>query len=182
MKLKKSAKKESLAAKPEEKLSAASGPSESPMKNLKKILVPIDFSECSRHALGYARAFAIQFKAELYVISVLNETFNSFDHGNAEYASNLESRRKTQVEHLTKLAMQELEDLPHKIMVRTGKPFQEIVQAACDLEIDLIVISTHGQMGLPPGILGSTAERVVRYAPCPVLTVRQNEREFASLR
>ncbi|HTD65875.1 MAG TPA: universal stress protein, partial [Candidatus Limnocylindria bacterium] len=64
-------------------------------------------------------------------------------------------------------------------VVRNGVPFHEIAQAAATLKIDLIVISTHGYTGLKHVLLGSTAERVVRHAPCPVLVVRKEERDFA---
>jgi nucleotide-binding universal stress UspA family protein len=61
--------------------------------------------------------------------------------------------------------------------VRAGKPYEEIVTAAKRLEADLIIISTHGRTGLKHALLGSTTERVVRYAPCPVLVVRERERD-----
>jgi nucleotide-binding universal stress UspA family protein len=61
-----------------------------------------------------------------------------------------------------------------------GKPFHEIVAAAKQMEADLIVIATHGHTGFKHAIPGSTAERVVRHAPCPVLVVREREREFVS--
>ena len=62
--------------------------------------------------------------------------------------------------------------------VRTGKPFYEINQYALDERIDLIVIATHGHSGVEHILFGSTAEKVVRKAPCPVLVVRTGEREF----
>jgi len=68
--------------------------------------------------------------------------------------------------------------LIEKTLVRFGKPFQEICDAARGLKVDLIVISTHGYTGLKHAVLGSTAERVVRHAPCPVLVVREQEHEF----
>ena len=63
-------------------------------------------------------------------------------------------------------------------MVRTGAAHVEIVAAAKELDIDLIVLSTHGRTGLAHVLLGSTAEKVVRHCGCPVLTVREHEREF----
>ena len=62
--------------------------------------------------------------------------------------------------------------------MREGAPYREIVQAAQDEDIDLIVISTHGHRGFARMFLGSTAERVVRHATCPVLIVREKEHEF----
>lgn len=64
------------------------------------------------------------------------------------------------------------------IVVRTGSPGHEIIEAAQELNVDLIILSTHGRTGLERFILGSTAEKVVRRAGCPVLIVRENEHEF----
>jgi nucleotide-binding universal stress UspA family protein len=63
-------------------------------------------------------------------------------------------------------------------MVRIGSAWQEITEIARDRDIDLIIIGTHGYTGLKHLVLGSTAEKVVRHAPCPVLTVREKEHEF----
>ena len=65
-----------------------------------------------------------------------------------------------------------------KTLVRTGVPYAEIAEAARALKADLIILTTHGYTGLKHVFLGSTAERVVRHAPCPVLTVREKEHEF----
>ena len=66
-----------------------------------------------------------------------------------------------------------------KLLVRFGTPFAEIADAARSLKVDLIILTTHGYTGLKHVFMGSTAERVVRHAPCPVLTVREKEHEFA---
>jgi len=65
-----------------------------------------------------------------------------------------------------------------KMAVRNGLPSHEIVEAAKDLDIDLIIIATHGYTGWKHFCIGSTAERVVRAAPCPVLVVREKEHQF----
>jgi universal stress protein A len=64
------------------------------------------------------------------------------------------------------------DEVLHKILVRTGSPFHEITEAARTLKVDLIIIATHGRSGLTRALLGSTAERVVRHATCPVLVLR----------
>ena len=150
-----------------------------PITDLKEVLVPIDFSDCSKHALRYALAFAQQFDARITLLSVVIDSHTSFDFANAEYIANMDERKKKYVNELTKLAKKELGELRYKVVVRTGRPYEEIALAARDLDSDLIVISTHGTMGMIRAEIGSTAERVVRYAPCPVLVVRQKEREFA---
>jgi nucleotide-binding universal stress UspA family protein len=65
-----------------------------------------------------------------------------------------------------------------RVLVRYGTPFAEITDAARTLKADLIILTTHGYTGLKHVFMGSTAERVVRHAPCPVLTVREKEHEF----
>jgi universal stress protein A len=63
-------------------------------------------------------------------------------------------------------------------LVHIGRPYEEIITVAKEHKADLIIIATHGRSGLKHAFLGSTAERVVRHAPCPVLVVREREREF----
>lgn len=150
-----------------------------PITELKEVLVPIDFSDCSKHALRYALAFAEQFNARITLVSVVHDLHTSFDFANAEYIADMDARKKKYADELGKLAKKELRQLRFKVMVRFGRPYEEIALAARDLDTDLIVISTHGMMGMTGREIGSTAERVIRYAPCPVLVVRQKEREFA---
>ena len=151
-----------------------------PITELKKFLVPIDFSDCSRHALKYAAAFAKQFGGEITLLSVVQDKHTAFEYGRTDFADMLEARRKRSEEELAKLAREQLKNIPYRTLVQLGKPFEEIIQTARESDIDLIVISTHGNMGLTKTELGSTAERVIRYATCPVLVVRQKEREFVS--
>jgi len=75
---------------------------------------------------------------------------------------------------LQRLAQRELQEMSAKTLVRIGKPFNEINEAANELKADLIIISTHGYTGLKHTLLGSTAERVIRHAPCAVLVVRKS--------
>lgn len=151
---------------------------EAPIMDLKKLLVPIDFSECSRQAIKYAIAFAKQFDAEITLLAVIHDPQTTFEYGSAEFAQMQEGRRNLYKQELKKLASQELGALKHRILVREGRPFEEIVGEARDSDQDLIIISTHGDMGLTRVDLGSTAERVIRYASCPVFVVRPIEREF----
>jgi nucleotide-binding universal stress UspA family protein len=149
-----------------------------PITELKTMLVPIDFSDCSKHALKYAVAFAKQFNAEITLLAVVQDTHTSFEYGVAEFVDLQDQRRKRYEQELTKLADQQLGKIKHQILVTTGKPFEEIVRTAQESDQDLIVISTHGHRGLTRVEIGSTAERVIRYATCPVLVVRPREREF----
>lgn len=146
---------------------------------LKKILVPIDFSDQSLKALRYAVPFAEQFGATLFLTHVVEPTGLVNDLPDVAIALARENQPDAVKTRLTALADSEIEPLiPVKVEVRSGKPFDEIVTLAKTLDIDLIIIATRGNTGLKHIFLGSTAERVVRRAPCPVLVVREKEREF----
>ena len=142
---------------------------------VKSILVPIDFSPPSRKALNYAVSVAQQFKAKLTLLTVV-EPMATPDFA-ASFPLVMEDDR------LMALAKKNLEGemksarvprgIVEKVLVRFGRSFHEITEAARTRKVDLIIISTHGYSGLKHVLLGSTTERVVRHAPCPVLVVRQ---------
>lgn len=146
---------------------------------LKQILVPVDFSECSRKALRYALALASQFGGAIRLIHVIEAAYVMGDFGAADYAA-LEAELKTEAEkQLSGLAESEIgSTVPCTTTLCNGRPATEIAEAAREFEADLVVIATHGRTGLKHVLLGSVAENVVRHAPCPVLTVRENERDF----
>jgi nucleotide-binding universal stress UspA family protein len=141
---------------------------------MKQILVPIDFSRTSIEALRQAEIFAEKFGASLMLLHVVEKAPFMSDMRNVPLAmSEDEVAEKAKVD-LTLLAKRELkEKTTHQINVRVGKAYHEINEAAKELRADLIVISTHGYTGLKHTLLGSTTERVVRHAPCPVLVVRK---------
>jgi len=151
----------------------------SALLNLKRILVPTDFSEASNAAYRYALRFAQQFRAELHILHVLEPAcppdlagfpgmpaFSDVERGPTE--------KKLRAWTHSVAAM----GVSAKMAVRNGLPSHEIVEAAKDLDIDLIIIATHGYTGWKHFCIGSTAERVVRAAPCPVLVVREKEHQF----
>ncbi len=152
-----------------------------PLK-LARILVPVDFSACSAKALHYAAAFAEQFKARLIVLHVIELYPIDYVFGLA--TDNGETKR------LLERAQAELVRLSRQCpggrrwgmqtSVRPGKPYQEIVKAAREHRVQLVIMGTHGYTGFLRFQLGSTAERVVRCAPCPVLVVREQEQEFVN--
>lgn len=146
--------------------------------NPQRVLVPIDFSECSNKALQYAIAVATQFKGTITLLHVVPnvsaETRLAFDMPELQRALLQEGKEKV---------ANAISQFPHEMvtiepLVRKGVPYHEIVLAAKELQSDLIVIGTHGRTGLRHVLTGSTAERVVRHAPCPVLVVRECERDF----
>jgi universal stress protein A len=142
-----------------------------PRFTLRKILAPVDFSACSKKALYYAAPFARQFEAELTLVFVLQSYPPPVELADidptAEAKAELEDLRKS-VSHI----------VPTQTVLRRGEPYREIIRAASELQIDLIIISTHKRSGVARMVLGSTAEKVVRHAGCPVLVVREDEREF----
>lgn len=149
--------------------------------DLKRILVPIDFSRLSQKVVHYATRLAEQFGAALQLLHVVEpEIPPAFDGymiapppistcASNGYANRL-SRLASSIGHA---------EVSHvETIVRSGLAAFEIVEAAKELDVDLIVIGTHGYTGWKHFAIGSTAERVVRGAPCPVLVVREKEHEF----
>jgi nucleotide-binding universal stress UspA family protein len=152
------------------------------MITLKKILVPTDFSNTSEVALKYAGALVQEFDASLDVLHVLEDplvypaTMEWYPIPTTNYRAEMEKGARERLESF--LPSAEREELRAKLAVVWGSPFVEIIRYAKAENIDLIVM---GSLGLGPVghmLMGSVAERVVRKAPCPVLTVRHPEHEF----
>jgi universal stress protein A len=136
---------------------------------IRKILVPIDFSETSKRALNVAIAFAEQFNGKISLIYVTTPHAIPTEEGFV--SANLSFVLKTNELLLSKLAEERIpEELLEGTMVKVGKPYSEIVEAARK-NIDLIIMTTHGNTGFKHFCIGSTTEKVVQHAPCPVLTV-----------
>ena len=151
----------------------------SPLRKLKRILVPIDFSGPSLKALRYAVPFAEQFGATISLVHVREPIILPPDLPNASSVPLMAMQEEEARKKLYDLGYREIEELvPLDIHVCSGKPAEEIVNLARGLEADLIIIATHGYKGLMHLVMGSTAEKVVRSAPCPVLVVRETEHEF----
>ncbi len=141
---------------------------------LKKVLVPIDFTDCSLHSLGFAISLAERFQARLVILHVVEATMHPANHAGLSAAFDEANQ------NLVAAARERLEDLvrryatskPIEILVRIGHAHSEITDTANALGSDLIIISTHGYTGLKHALLGSTAEKVIRHASCPVITLR----------
>jgi nucleotide-binding universal stress UspA family protein len=147
------------------------------MIKLERILVPTDFSDCAKQAVTYASELAKRFGAELYLLHVVQPPvaypyavplFDEAAHPEASAAKELEALEVADGEQIYRVERS----------IRTGTPFVEIVRHAKESEVDLIVIGTHGLTGLTHMLLGSVAEKVVRKASCPVLTVRPEGHQF----
>jgi len=148
---------------------------------LKKILVPIDFSGHSKNALLYAVPFAERFHTSLDLLYVVEPAIYPADFSFGQIGfPNIEEELKKRGEIELKRLMENVvhKNITGRYALRTGKPFYEIIQYAEEEQIDLIIIATHGHSGMEQVLFGSTAEKVVRKAPCPVLVVREGTREF----
>jgi universal stress protein A len=141
---------------------------------LKRVLVATDFSPGSDAALTYGRALAHRFDATLYVIHVAENDF--FRPTVADPRAIMSAKTRALNERLTEEDRQTLR--ARAVVEVSDSPAQAIVDYARAQAIDLIVTGTHGRSGVAQLLAGSVAERVVRLAPCPVLTVRRPEREF----
>jgi universal stress protein A len=148
--------------------------------HLKKILVPLDFSPLSKQAFKYAVKFAQHFGAELTLIHILRPdvtpTFPDLPGAPALSPEELAIAEENLRDLVASARSAGLEDA--RSTLRVGLAAHEIVEAAKELDVDLIVMATHGYTGWKHFCIGSTAERVVRAAPCPVFVVREKEHEF----
>lgn len=142
------------------------------MLQIKKILVPTDFSAHSTDALRYACTLAEQFHSEVHLLHVVELMPITYYEG-AIFTQESETRMREAAASLLHKQPESpwKESLKFNFEVRQGTPFHEIVTYAKDNDIDLIVQGTHGRTGLGHVLLGSVAERVVRKSPCAVLTV-----------
>lgn len=169
-------------------------------KTFQTILVPVDFSPYASEALQYATTLAKRFDALLLVLHVIDKDFETVavHHGSrggglsspllGPFAETLDATRGGAETVAIDLREQADAALQHFILnggsglrverrVAVGHPFEQILAAAKREAVDLIVMGTHGRTGLGHVVLGSVAERVVRLAPCPVLTVKAPESE-----
>ena len=144
-----------------------------------RILCPLDFSESSEHALLYAKAFAQAHQAKLFLLHVFDLPMGYLSSEVPLPADALERHKETCIQNLTAVAATVRQEHPQTDwLVEEGNPSPCIIEMARKHEVDLIVMGTHGRTGLAHALLGSVAERVVRKAPCPVLTVKHPEHEF----
>lgn len=141
-----------------------------------RIIVPTDFSACSEEAWRLARGVAAMSRGELILTHVLAETplYREGPSNPGTVRQVYEAARQWAEASLEDwVAKARGEGLSARAALRTGVAYAEIVTTATDERADLIVIGTHGRGSFERALLGSVADRVVRLAPCPVLTVRE---------
>lgn len=143
--------------------------------DIKKILVPVDFSEHSKRAFELAIDFANLFNAMIYIINVIQPIsfypnyYNDF-YSKEGIIKRMEEETKSRLDLLVKEKGEGSKDITYE--VRIGEPYHEVLEKEKSIKADLIVMGTHGRKGISHLLMGSVAERVVRLAECPVLTVK----------
>ena len=142
---------------------------------VKKILFPTDFSEGSSYALKYAVDMVKHYGAKLYLVHVIYDIAKTsgwyVPHVSMdEMYKDIEKGAKKELEKFGNEEIRGLKDIERVVL--TGVPHDEILKFTKDNKIELIVMGSHGKKGIDRILFGSTASQVVRFAPCPVLTVR----------
>lgn len=152
------------------------------MIELKKIVLATDFSTYSDSATKFGCALAEQFDSELHVLHVLQDLVAVVPEPGVAFpppGDYMDELRKSAEQALQEVIDSAWEQGKRVVRaIRQGPPFLEIVRYAKEVDADLIVLGTHGRTGLAHVLLGSVAEKVVRKASCPVLTVRHDAHEF----
>ncbi|MBM3161964.1 MAG: universal stress protein [Chlorobi bacterium] len=148
------------------------------MFKIRTILCPVDFSDASRKALRYAHEFSVSMGASMFLLNVVEPRPMAVD---------LSLNYIPLEEDLEKAAEADLNELKNGLLakglkvegsVEIGNPADVILEKASELDVNLIIMGSHGKKGLSRLIMGSVAETVVRKADCPVLIVKSAEKEF----
>lgn len=153
------------------------------MGDIKKILYATDFSDNSKYALTFALSFAKKYEAQLYILHVIQQpsyplgmyaevSFDAMD----KFTQNISQAVDKEMQTLREKDLEGISN--YECMIAHGTPFLEILRIAKEKAVNLIVVGTHGRTGIDHVLFGSTAEKVVRRAPCPVLSVRLPGKEF----
>ncbi|MEA3347870.1 MAG: universal stress protein [Pseudomonadota bacterium] len=141
------------------------------MMLIKKVLVLTDGSQNSRSSLRYAVEICRNFGASLHLLSVIEDmpSYINLEVG-SEFMLSVQETVRSEVVQCSGYC--ETSGIACSGEIRHGVPYEEIIKYAKEIDADLIVMATHGHTGLSHILLGSVAEKIVRYAPCPVLTTR----------
>ncbi len=151
-----------------------------PSEAVRRVMVPIDFSEASVRALKHGRELALTYGAEIVALHAIEEVVLPMAYGMAPKQVDAEAVRPNVEEALADLLAEHVGVEHARAEIRVGYPPQEILDAITDESIDWVVMGTHGRQGLNRLLMGSVAERIVRHAPCPVLTLQENSRSIVA--
>lgn len=148
------------------------------MIKIRRILCPVDFSDASRNAVRYAHEFAKGMGASLVLLNVVEPRPMAVDMS-LSYVPLEEDLEKAAREDLEEIIRTEREKgVEVQAEVEIGTPSEVILEKAEELDVNLVILGSHGKTGLSRLLMGSVAESVVRKATCPVLIVKAEEKEF----
>ncbi|MCK5680144.1 universal stress protein [bacterium] len=144
---------------------------------IKKVLALTDGSQNSRSALRYAVEICRNFEASLHLLSVVEDmpSYVNLEVG-SEFVSKVQETIRKEVVDCSGYC--ETSGISCEGEIRHGVPYEEIIGYAKEIDADLIVMATHGHTGISHILLGSVAEKIVRHAPCPVLTTRIDNKDW----
>ena len=147
------------------------------LMDIRSILLPTDFSDCGNYALSYAASLARRFGASVICVHVIEPMVPTVGYSGmteplpiADISDQLEDSAERELPKLAEC--EECAGLEIEEVIVHGEAAAEIVRVAKERKVDLIVVSSHGRKGLGRILFGSTAEAIVRHAPCPVLVVK----------
>lgn len=150
------------------------------MSKIKKIMAAVDFSEYTSRIMDYAGRLAEDLGAELLLVNVINKrdidmvkqvSFYTDSISVKDYVDGLEKDRSEQLQKL--IAETKCNQIPHQFIIRTGVPFQELIEAAVTEKVDIVVMGTKGRGNIAGILMGSQAEKMFRHCPVPLLSIRE---------
>ncbi len=155
------------------------------MSRIKKIMVAVDFSVYSVKMAKYARGIAEDLKAQLVFVNVINKrdinaikqafVYHSENLSVDDYISKLKSEKSEKMQNLIQKAS--CANITHRVVIRTGIPFIELIIAAEEEHVDMVIMGAKGRSDLAGILFGSTAEKMFRRCPVPLLSVRERDHQ-----
>jgi len=151
------------------------------MKRIRKIMVAYDFSDYSEKALDFAVELADELKSDLMIVNVINQrdvdALLRAEMESASFSADrfIKDNKKDRMERINEIVEQKsAKHLPVEIKIKIGVPFRELVQTVKDSSVDLVVMGRKGRSNLSGILFGTTAEKMFRHCPVPLLSLREN--------